>query len=62
MKKLKLDGLHVESFATSADAPPARGTVAGHGLAMRTMSNCPVSWDGTCYVTCAYCETDDFCR
>ncbi len=61
MKKLNLDGLNVESFDTSARVPPARGTVAAHGLAMRTMSMCPESWNGTCYITCATCQTCEFC-
>jgi hypothetical protein len=48
MKKLKLDRLTVESFTTTAPSAPARGTVLAH----RTASNCPESWDGTCWITC----------
>jgi hypothetical protein len=61
MKKLNLDSLAVESFATSSAAVPARGTVAGHEAAFRGFSaTCRVSWDGTCYITCGdtcFCET-----
>ena len=50
MKKLRLDRLAVESFATQGATPDIRGTVH----ARRTANNCPDSWDGvTCYVTCA---------
>jgi hypothetical protein len=48
MKKLRLDSLTVESFATAAPSAGARGTVLAH----RTASWCPESWDGTCWVTC----------
>jgi hypothetical protein len=68
MKKLSLDGLRVDSFATSPAAGSARGTV----LARNTgFTACPISYDGTCYVTCYMtcfetcegCETDPFyCR
>ena len=61
MKKLHLDGLTVDSFATTAAAANARGTVAAHGAAFRTLSGCPESWDGTCWVTCwmtCGCDTD----
>lgn len=30
MRKLNLESLQVESFGTTAAAPPARGTVEGH--------------------------------
>jgi len=33
MRKLRLESLQVESFATTARAPGARGTVAGHAQA-----------------------------
>ena len=53
MKKLHLDGLAVESFATTAPLATRRGTVAARSLPeLRTASGCPDSWDGTCYVTC----------
>lgn len=63
MKKLSLDTLAVDSFATTATTASSRGTVAAHQAAFRTLSNCPESWDGTCYITCqATCTTDtDFC-
>jgi hypothetical protein len=55
MKKLHLDGLAVESFTTSPSATALRGTVGAREMAMRTLSNCPESWDGTCYITCGSC-------
>lgn len=55
MKKLRLESLQVESFATTAPVAPARGTVLGRE---RTASNCPESWDGTCWITCANCESN----
>ncbi|HEV7589450.1 MAG TPA: hypothetical protein VGO40_15145 [Longimicrobium sp.] len=63
MEKLHLDTLTVDSFATSSAPEPSRGTVAAHEGAMRTLSGCPVSWNGTCYISCwdtCYCDTD-FC-
>jgi hypothetical protein len=54
MKKLHLDGLKVDSFATTAGLPGVRGTVAGQ-QAWQSMSHCPESWNGTCYITCATC-------
>ena len=61
MKKLRLETLAVDSFATSPAAPGAGGTVVGHGAAFRGFSaTCRVSWDGTCYITCGdtcFCET-----
>jgi len=55
MKKLRLDTLTVDSFATSSASPGAGGTVAGH----EATPTCPpetadfyISWDGTCYFTC----------
>jgi hypothetical protein len=53
MKKLRLDVLEVESFATTAADAKVRGTVAG---AFATVDRCPVSWGGTCYITCQSCE------
>ena len=63
MKKLRLDNLKVDSFATTAGIEAVRGTVAAHQAAFRTLSGCPVSWDGTCYISCwdtCYCDTN-FC-
>ena len=48
MKKLKLDNLTVESFATSP-VQNGRGTV--HAFE-RTLQGCPDSWAGTCWMTC----------
>jgi hypothetical protein len=56
MKKLNLDRLTVESFATTADLPAVRGTVAGRD---RTASGCPDSWEvETCPFSCAFTCTD----
>ena len=55
MKKLHLDGLKVDGFATTADSPAARGTVAGREgttTCPAEMVDCHISWDGTCYFTC----------
>ena len=63
MKKLHLDTLRVDSFATSPAPAPSRGTVAGHATGQCTYRDCPDSWDGTCWVSCwesCTCETD-FC-
>lgn len=60
MKKLQLDNLKVDSFATSAPIEAVRGTVAAHQSAQCTVPNCPDSWDGTCYLSCGYscyCDT-----
>jgi hypothetical protein len=54
MKKLNLDALTVDSFATTPEPAAGRGTVNGHEAA-RTLSGCPVSWNGTCFITCANC-------
>lgn len=54
MKKLNLDGLRVDSFATSDDESPARGTVLG---AMNTGTGaCPISYNGTCVISCRPCD------
>jgi len=50
MKKLKLDALAVESFATVSSAPRVRGTVAGRENT--GTGACPDSWDGTCWISC----------
>ncbi|SOD03089.1 hypothetical protein SAMN05216486_10813 [bacterium JGI 053] len=50
MKKLHLDGLKVDSFATAPRSPAVRGTVAGREI--DTNLHCPDSYNGTCWVTC----------
>jgi hypothetical protein len=61
MKKLQLDALAVESFATTDAMDPIRGTVAAHS-AKCTIFNCPYSYGGTCVVTgCQPCYTDPPC-
>jgi len=53
MKKLKLDTLKVDSFATTAAAPKLRGTVAGHQTGQcSAVSGCVESVGGTCWITC----------
>ena len=61
MKKLLLDALTVESFATAGAAPAVRGTVH----ARRTL-NCDSLMPDTCWVTCAEscsdrCPATDVC-
>jgi len=59
MKKLELDGLKVDTFATGA-AEAVRGSVAAH--AAGTVLGCPYSYGGTCVITgCLPCYTDDPC-
>ncbi|HYH82747.1 MAG TPA: pinensin family lanthipeptide [Longimicrobium sp.] len=61
MKKLQLDGLKVDSFATSDGIDAMRGTVAGYS-AKCTFIDCPYSHDGTCVMTgCQPCYTDPPC-
>jgi len=61
MKKLQLDGLKVDSFATTDGIDAVRGTVAGYS-AKCTLYNCPVSYGGTCVVSvCQACYTDAPC-
>jgi hypothetical protein len=50
MKKLELDALAVDTFATTAETSVVRGTVLGQELG--TLRGCPVSWNGTCSITC----------
>lgn len=63
MKKLHLDGLNVDSFATTAVATKLRGTVAGHATGQcSAVYGCVESLGGTCWVTCfdsCDCETAD---
>ena len=54
MKKLDLDRPRVDTFATTPAPGAASGTVLGHEL-VRSLPGCPVSFDGTCYITCANC-------
>ena len=63
MKKLHLDDLKVDGFATTARTPQERGTVQGREAA-GTQAWCPVSYGGTCWITCwdsCYCETEYEC-
>jgi hypothetical protein len=57
MKKLQLDDLKVDSFATTAEDGDARGTVAAHA-APDTFLNCPYSYGGTCVISCRPCRTE----
>jgi hypothetical protein len=61
MKKLKLENLKVESFATAAAGNPC-GTVAAHEAA-GTLWACPYSYGGTCVISgCLACPTEDPCN
>jgi hypothetical protein len=60
MKKLHLESLRVDSFATTAPAPRGRGTVAARE-ATGTSACCPDSTAPTCWVTCLTCDTIDAC-
>jgi hypothetical protein len=54
MKKLRVEALAVDSFATSSEAPRG-GTVVGHEgttTCPPETTDCPISWEGTCYFTC----------
>ena len=51
MKKLRLDELAVDSFSTASATHPFRGTVEGRE-ARGTQLYCPVSYGGTCWITC----------
>lgn len=67
MKKLKLDALTVDSFATSPAAPSGGGTVLGREATPTCPPesfDCPYSWDGTCWITCwesCPCDTGFHC-
>ena len=58
MKKLDLDRLTVDSFATTGKASEVRGTVVGRENTGNTCPgpsvDCPDSWDGTCWMSCWY--------
>lgn len=58
MKKLKLDAVAVESFATTRDAPtPARGTMYGYAADDTSVTrSCPTNYCVTIPVTCATFE------
>jgi hypothetical protein len=63
MKKLQLDTLTVDSFATAEATAKLRGTVAARQTGQCTYRDCPDSWDGTCWMSCwdsCTCDTD-FC-
>ena len=49
MRKLQLDSLQVDSFVTSPTAG-GRGTVLGHDNT--GTGACPISYGGTCVITC----------
>jgi hypothetical protein len=61
MKKLQLDTLKVDSFATTSGIDAMRGTVAGYS-AQCTIIGCPISHRVTCEITCQSCDTDVPCR
>ena len=57
MKKLQLDSLTVDSFATTAGIDSIRGTVAGYATTRcDTLLNCPYSYGGTCVISCRPCD------
>ncbi len=59
MKKLKLEGLKVQSFDTAATSEKLRGTVAAH---IDTTLHCPDSFGGSCIISvCIPCDTDVPC-
>ena len=63
MKKLNLDALKVDTFATTDAIDTIRGTVNGREMVIKTPSSCPQSWNGTCWITCwdsCPCDTN-FC-
>jgi len=57
MKKLHLDDLKVDGFATTPPASQGRGTVLGQKLA-GTLYWCPVSYGGTCIISVCVCDSD----
>ena len=58
MKKLDLDILAVDTFATTARGADDRGTVLAHARTQTCNAGCPLSYGGTCVVTCAAgCDT-----
>jgi len=57
-KKLRLDTLKVDGFATTPPVSQGRGTVLGQKLA-GTQAWCPVSYGGTCIISVCVCDSDD---
>ena len=61
MKKLRLDDLKVDSFATTAGGNDVRGTVAAHRAPTQPFQ-CPYSNGGSCIISlCLPCYTDPPC-
>ena len=62
MKKLRLDALRVDSFATTAVTPRLRGTVAAHATGQcSAVYGCNESQGGTCWISCldsCQCDTE----
>jgi len=52
MKKLTLDTLRVDTFATTAGITTLRGTVAGYQSAQCTTVECIASHRITCEISC----------
>jgi hypothetical protein len=52
VKKLSLNTLRVDTFATTSGTSAVRGTVAGYQTAQCTIYDCPESYGGTCWITC----------
>jgi hypothetical protein len=57
MKKLNLEALRVESFETTSGTASARGTVRGHENT--GTGACPISYGGTCVISCRPCNRAD---
>ena len=58
MQKLSLESLAVASFDTTGRAADGRGTVLGHARTQTCDAACPLSYGGTCVITCAAgCDT-----
>ena len=61
MKKLTLDDLRVDSFATTPSADGARGTVEGHLIPETLDAGCPYTAIRTCVISCRPCtRAEDF--
>jgi hypothetical protein len=58
MKKLRLDTLKVDSFATTTPTLREPGTVQGRQRA-GTQAWCPVSYGGTCIISVCVCDSDE---
>jgi hypothetical protein len=62
MQKLNLESLRLDSFTTTSGEASGRGTVLGRENTGTPA--CPISYNGTCYVTCfytCYCDTEFEC-